>query len=341
MALYGPEHGIRGDADAGALQQDGTDRSTGVKVFSIYGRDRAPTDAMMEGVDVLVFDVQDVGSRYYTYISSMGLSMQSAARKGIPFVVLDRPNPLGGTYVAGFTLQPPQRSFVGQFEIPQVHGLTVGELARMLKGERLVSGLENLDLRIVQAEGWQRTMRWPQYGGAWVPPSPNVPSYDAALVYGGTTLFEGTEASEGRGTRTPFLRLGAPWARGAALAATLNARRLPGVRFTAASFTPVAIVGMSSEPKLKDVPVQGVDIEVTDASAVRPTELGVYVLYDFLQQAPNKTAFFARPDFFDRLTGTPRMREMFVAGATPEQIIAAYGPDVARFEAARRPYLLY
>lgn len=342
VALFGPEHGIRGDADAGARVVDGRDASTGLPVYSLYGANRAPTDAMLEGIDALVFDVQDVGSRFYTFISTMGLSMQAAARKGIPFYVLDRPNPLGGAYVGGFTLVPAQRSFVGQFEIPQAHGLTVGELAQVLKGQRLQPGLENLDLRVVRMENWQRTQRWPATGLAWVAPSPNIPTFEAALVYAGTCLVEGVAASEGRGTRRPFQRLGAPFANADRLAATLNARRLPGVRFTPARFTPVSIAGMSAEPKFKDVPVQGVDIEVTDAQAVQPVELGVHVVHAFLQQAPDKAAFFGtRAAFFDKLTGSPQTREMLLAGRTPEQIIAAYAAEVARFRTARAPYLLY
>lgn len=342
VALFGPEHGVRGDADAGALVEGSRDPRTGTPVFSIYAPGiRAPTDAMMEGIDALVFDVQDVGSRFYTYISTMGLSMQSAARKGIPFIVLDRPNPLGGTYVGGFTLQPPHRSFIGQFEIPQAHGLTVGELAQMLKGQRLVDGLENLDLRVVKMEGWRRDELWPETQLPWPAPSPNIPTFDTALIYAGTCLIEGTSASEGRGTRTPFLRLGAPWANGERLAATLNARNLPGVRFHAAAFTPVAIAGMSAEPKLKDTPVQGIDIEVTNAQAVQPVEMGIYVTHAFMEQAPDRAGFFARPAFFDRLTGNTRLRDMLVAGSTPEAVIAAYAPDVARFRAARTPYLLY
>ena len=341
VALFGPEHGVRGDADAGAKIADGRDTRTGLPAYSLYGPNRAPTDAQMEGLDALVFDVQDVGSRFYTFISTMGLSMQSAARKGIPFVVLDRPNPLGGDYIGGFTLLPAQRSFVGQFEIPQAHGLTVGELAQVLKGQRLVSGLENLDLRIVKMEGWRRGELWPETQLAWPMPSPNIPTFETALVYAGTCLIEGTSASEGRGTRTPFLRLGAPWANGERLAASLNARNLPGVRFRAAAFTPVSIAGMSAEPKLKDTPVQGIDIEVTNAQAVQPVELGVYVTHAFMEQAPDRAGFFDRAAFFDKLTGSPRLREMLVAGSTPEAVIAAYTPDVARFRAARAPYLLY
>ena len=340
-ALYGPEHGLRGTADAGDRIDDGRDPRTGTPIFSIYGRHRAPTDSMMAGVDVLVFDIQDVGARFYTYISTMGLSMQAAARKGIPFVVLDRPNPLGGAYAGGFVLEPAQTSFIGQFAIPEAHGLTVGELARAIKGLRLLPGLDRLDLRVVSMEGWRRADRWPQTGLAWVPPSPNVPDAETALLYAGTCLVEGTSASEGRGTRMPFRRVGDVGIDPDRLAADLNARRLPGVRFTPVRFTPVSIAGMSADPKRKDTPVAGVDIAVTDFDAVRPVELGIHLLDAFLAQKPDRAGFFARPEFFDRLAGTPRMRTMLTSGRRPAAVIAAWRAELARFEARTRPYRLY
>jgi uncharacterized protein YbbC (DUF1343 family) len=341
VALFGPEHGVRGDADAGDRIADGRDPRTGVPVFSLYGRHRAPTDSMMAGLDVLVFDVQDVGARFYTYISTMGLAMQSAARKGIPFVVLDRPNPLGGVYAGGFTLEPAQASFVGQFTIPQAHGVTVGELARIIKGEALLPGLARLDLRVVSMSGWNRPMLWPETGRTWVPTSPNIPTFETALVYAGTCLFEGTAASEGRGTREPFLKLGAPWANAERLAADLNGRGLPGVRFHAVRFTPESIAGMSASPKLRGQALGGIHIAVTDPGAVRPVELGIHALDAFLAQAPDRAAFFERPSAFDRLAGTPRLRTMLTQGARPEAVIAAYQSDVRAWETRRRPYLLY
>ena len=340
-ALFGPEHGIRGDADAGAHITNGRDTATGVHIFSLYGRHRAPTDSMMANLDALVFDVQDVGARFYTYISTMGLSMQSAARKGIPFIVLDRPNPLGGQYVGGFILEPPQTSFVGQFTIPQIHGLTVGEMARMIKGEALLPGLERLDLRVVSMSGWPRPTLWSDTGRPWVPTSPNIPTFETALIYAGTCLFEGTVASEGRGTRRPFTTLGATWADGERLAADLNARRLPGVRFRAIRFTPESIPGMSASPKLLGRALSGIEIEVTDPHAVQPVELGIHALDAFLAQAPDRAAFFERPAAFDRLSGTPRLREMLTRGDRPDAVINAYQADVRAWEARRRPYLLY
>ncbi len=210
-AIFAPEHGFRGQAEAGASVRSGRDAKTGVPIHSLYGATRKPTQAMLRGVDVLVFDIQDVGARFYTYISTMGLAMQAAAAARIPFVVLDRPNPLGGEYVSGFVLEPPCRSFVGQYPIPIVHGLTVGELARMIQGERWLDGLEALELSVVEMQGWRRSMRWPQTQREWVATSPNIPSFEAALVYPGIGIVGEAEVSEGRGTPTPFSLFAAPW----------------------------------------------------------------------------------------------------------------------------------
>ncbi len=340
-AIFAPEHGWRGEADAGAKVEDDRDPTTGAPVYSIYGKVRAPTPEMLENVDLLVFDIQDVGARFYTYISTMGLSMQAAAKANIPFVVLDRPNPLGGEYVSGFVLEPEHESFVGQYPIPIAHGLTVGELAKMIKGEKMLDGLENLDLRVVEMTGYTRAMTWEETGLAFTPPSPNMPDIETARLYPGMCLFEGYSASEGRGTRSPFKMVGAPWADGEALAASLNAQNLPGIAFEAAAFTPVSIEGMSSSPKLQDTALEGVRAAVTDPRALHPVEAGVYATHAFLQQAPDKQAFFARPDFVAKLAGTDRFQQMLLDGATPEDVIAAWQPEVEAFKAQRMPYLLY
>jgi uncharacterized protein YbbC (DUF1343 family) len=340
--LFGPEHGLRGTADAGETVSDGVDDRTGAPVYSLYGQTRKPTPEMLDGLDVLVFDIQDVGARFYTYISTMGLAMQAAAEADLPFVVLDRPNPLGGVLVSGFVLEPEQTSFVGQYPIPVAHGLTVGELAQMIKGEGWLPGLENLDLTVVPVEDWQRPQRWPATGLPWIPPSPNIPDVETAFVYPGTCLFEATGASEGRGTREPFRLLGAPWADGQALVDTLTARTLPGVRFTPAPFTPESIEGMASNPKLEGVPLGGIRLHVVDPSAYRPVATGIHVLHAFYHQAQRAgEAFVTRPDWMDKLAGTERLREMLTAGATPEAIVAAWQAEVDAFAQRRTPYLLY
>ncbi len=340
-ALFGPEHGLRGTADDGERIDDGRDDRTGVPVYSLYGRTRKPTPDMLRGLDVLVFDIQDVGARFYTFISTMGLAMQAAAEAGLPFVVLDRPNPLGGAYMAGFVLEPAHSSFVGQYPIPVAHGLTVGELARLIQGERLLPGLDDLRLEVVPMEGWRREALWPETGLPWVPTSPNIPDFETALVYPGACFFEAAAASEGRGTETPFILLGAPWADGEALTDTLNARGLPGVRFEAARFTPRSIDGMASNPRLEGQALQGIRTVVTDAAAFLPVETGVHVLHAFYRQAPRPESFIAREEWLAKLAGTSRLYDLLTLGRPPEAIIGAWQDEVDAFAQRRAPYLLY
>lgn len=339
-ALFGPEHGLRGTADAGARVADGRDARTGVPVYSLYGRTRRPTPAMLAGLDALVFDIQDVGARFYTYISTMGLAMQAAADAGLPFFVLDRPNPLGGERMAGFVLEPAHTSFIGSYPIPIQHGLTVGELARMIRGEGWLPGLDSLDLRVIPMTGWRRSMRWPETGLPWIPPSPNIPDVETALVYPGAAFIEGTPASEGRGTRSPFRQLGAPWADARALADTLNARGLPGVRFEPVTFTPESIPGMATHPKLEGTPVHGIRYVLTDRAAFRAVETGVHVLHALFHQAPDPGVFLNR-DGLARLAGTDRLAEGLAAGARPDALIREWQAEVTAFARKRTPYLLY
>jgi uncharacterized protein YbbC (DUF1343 family) len=337
-ALFGPEHGLRGTADAGASVADGRDADTGAPIHSLYGATRRPTPAMLADVDVLVFDMQDVGARFYTYISTMGLAMQSAAEAGVPFVVLDRPNPLGGLYVSGFVLEDAQQSFVGQYPIPIAHGLTTGELARMIQGEAWLDGLEGLDLTVVPMDGWQRSQRWGELEAPWTPPSPNIPDAETAHLYPGTCFVEATAASEGRGTDEPFRLIGHPDLDGAALAADLSDRSLPGVGVTAASFTPTSRPG-ASEPKHENVPVEGIELRVTDADSLDAVALGVHLLEALLSHGG--AAMLERPAWLDRLAGTPRLREALERGTPAASIIADWGDEVARFREARSSYLLY
>lgn len=337
-ALFGPEHGLRGTADAGTSVADGRDPDTGVPIYSLYGDTRRPTPAMLAEVDVLVFDMQDVGARFYTYISTMGLAMQAAAEADLPFVVLDRPNPLGGTYVSGFVLEDEQRSFVGQYPIPTAHGLTTGEVATMIQGEAWLEGLDNLSLMVVPMAGWQRNQRWDALETPWTPPSPNIPDAETALLYPGTCFIEATAASEGRGTDAPFRLIGHPDLDGAALAADLSSRALPGVAVTAASFTPSSRPGASA-PKHEGVSVEGIELRVTNADSLDAVALGVHLLEALLSHGGAE--MLERPTWLDRLAGTPRLREALENGIPSEAIIAAWDNEVAEFEDARSAYLLY
>ena len=344
-ALFGPEHGLRGTAGAGETIADGRDQKTGVPVYSLYGDTRQPTPEELEGLDALVFDVQDVGARFYTYITTMGLAMQAAAEADLEFVVLDRPNPLGGTYVSGFTLQAEHQSFVGRYPIPIAHGMTVGELAQMMKGERWLPGLEDLELTVVEMSGWQRDMQWPDTGREWIPPSPNLPTWTTALVYPGMCFFEGVRVNEGRGTDRPFLQIGLPWSRAAAASVvdTLQARSLPGVRVETTRVTPTSRPEAAPSPRFEGRTLHGFEIQVTNGAAVSPVELGVHALHATYHeaQAQGDTAFVSRPTHLTRLAGTDRLAALLDQGVAADSIIATWREEMQAFRNRRSPYLLY
>jgi uncharacterized protein YbbC (DUF1343 family) len=342
-AIFAPEHGLRGAAEAGASVGHSVDAKTGVPVWSLYGRTRKPTPAMLRGIDALVFDVQDIGARFYTYISTLGLAMQAAAAAKIPFIVLDRPNPLGGDYVAGFVLEGSLRSFVGQYPIPIVHGLTVGEIARMIKGEGWLDGLQRLDLEVVGIENWQRAMRWPETQLPWVPTSPNIPTFQSALLYPGIGLVGETNVNEGRGTATPFGVFGAPWLAAPRLIERLERAQFAGVRFEAASYVPVSIPGAAKHPRFVGKPVSGVRLLVTDAARVEPLEIGVHVLAALAAEAraSNVRRLIANVAMFHALAGTKRLYRMLLEGREASAIVAAWRDEVETFKVRRAKYLLY
>lgn len=340
VVLFGPEHGIRGD-DVGIIA-DATDEKTGLPVYSLYGDIRKPTPEMLSGVDVLVFDIQDIGPRFYTYITTMGLSMQAAAENGISFVVLDRPNPIGGYLIEGFVRDEDQYSFVGPFRIPVTHGMTVGEIANMVKAEGMMDGLNNLDLTVVAMEGWDRNKLWTEYDLGWIKPSPNIPGFETALIYPGACFFEGLTASEGRGTQEPFILLGAPWINAQELVDDLNSRNLPGLKFEPATFTPVPLTGMTRDPKFNGQEIYGVRYVVTDSYAVRPVEAGIHMVQAFYKHTPDsdKSTFF-RTEVMTRLAGTPRLQNMISEGRTAEEIIASWQDELSAFGTVRERHLLY
>ena len=343
-AILGPEHGFRGAVEAGLPVRDGIDPTTGIRVFSLYGKTRKPTPAMLVNADILVYDIQDIGARFYTYISTMGLAMQAAAKAGIPFMVLDRPNPLGGTTVAGHVLEPRYVSVVGQYPIPIVHGMTSGELAQMIKGERWLKGLERLDLQVIRMTGWRRTMRWPATGLAWVATSPNIPTFLSSLVYPGIGLVGDTQlVNEGRGTPEPFTQFGAPWLDARRLARRLNALSLPGVTFEATRYRPRSIPKVAAKPLHVGRMINGVRIRVRNVDQVEPLGLGIHVLALLISEARARGVkrLFARPGWFHHIAGTKRLYRMLVKGASGRAVIRSWQAEVMRFERARAPYLLY
>lgn len=344
-AIFAPEHGFRGTAGAGEAIEGGRDPRTDTPVYSLYDDTRRPTAKELAGLDALVFDVQDVGARFYTYITTMGLAMQAAAEADLEFVVLDRPNPLGGNYTSGFVLEPEHQSFVGRYPIPIAHGLTIGELARYIQDEDLLRGVGALDLSVVPVEGWARDMQWPDTGREWTPPSPNLPTWETALLYPGMCFFEGVRVSEGRGTERPFLQIGAPWTPEAAqqVVDTLRGSDLSGVEIDTTSFTPRAMPQAAPSPRFEGQRVFGFELEVTNRRAVDPLEVGVHALHAMYHQAnaQGDTNFVSRPAHFTRLAGTDQFLELLREGASPASIIASWKDEVAAFRERRSPALLY
>ncbi|HEY6106328.1 MAG TPA: DUF1343 domain-containing protein [Anaeromyxobacteraceae bacterium] len=340
LRLFGPEHGVRGDAQYLAAVPDERDRRTGLPVHSLYGPTREslrPTAAQLAGLDALVFDVQDVGTRFYTYQATMLLCMEPAAEAGLKFVVLDRPNPLGGLLVEGPRLRPGFESFCGLHDLAVRHGMTVGELALLFRAER---GLE-LDLEVVPCRGWRRRMGFAETGLPWVIPSPNMPTAETALVYPGMCLLEGTNLSEGRGTTRPFHLFGAPWLDADRLVRDLARERLPGARFRPASFVP-------AWDKHAGTRCHGAELFVSDTRRFRPVRTGLACLALARAQAPRRFAWRAEAyEFvrdvpaFDLLCGSDRERRALEAGAKPARLSRLWIPEERAFARRRARYLRY
>jgi uncharacterized protein YbbC (DUF1343 family) len=327
-ALFAPEHGIRGVIEAGGNVVDTVDERSGVPVYSIYGTVQRPTLEMLKDVDILLFDIQDVGVRFYTFISTMGEGMEAAAGKGIPFVVLDRPDAVGGVRIEGPVLDLKFRSFVGAYPIPIRFGMTLGELAGF-HNDRMA---KKADLKVVRMKNWKRAMWYDQTGLPWVPPSPNIPTLASAAVYPGTCLIEGTNVSEGRGTTLPFELIGAPWIDGARLAEEMRKADLPGVIFRPAGFTPTF-------SKHQGQVCQGVQIIVMERDRFEAVRTGVHLIRAIKSLWPGK--FEWRPSSIDRLSGTDRLRLAIDRGDSPETILASWEAALEEYDAVRRKYLLY
>lgn len=333
-ALYGPEHGVRGDAQAGEYVEYYIDETTGLPVYSLYGQTRKPTPEMLEDVDVLLFDIQDVGTRFYTYIYTMAYAMEAAQENGKEFIVLDRPNPLGGQKVQGPVLDPDYASFVGNYPIPLRHGMTVGELARLFNEEFGIGA----DLTVVEMNGWKRNMYYDDTPLEFVMPSPNMPTLDTALVYPGAALIEGTNVSEGRGTTKPFELIAAPFVDSTEFAQALKDLGLPGVKFRAASFTP-------SFSKHAGTLSHGVQIHVTNKKAFKPIETGLHIVKTLHDMYPEDFEFRAENSqgisFFDNLIGNGWVREAIENGDSVKEMKKQWHHDLKDFEKVRRGYLIY
>lgn len=334
-ALLSPEHGLSAHEADGACVASSIDPHTGLPVYSLYGESRSPSAEALSSVDILVFDIQDVGARFYTYIWTLSYILEAAADAGIPLIVLDRPNPIGGQVVEGPILEPDCSSFVGRYLLPIRHGMTMGELARLFNTQRNLGA----DLTIVQMEDWQRSMWFDQTGLPWVPPSPAMPKLETATVYPGLCLLEGTNISEGRGTATPFESIGAPWIDAHRLADTLNDLALPGVRFRPTFFVP-------SSSKHRGQTCQGTYVHVTNRQAFRPLCTGLHIIHTIRNLWPQEfawleTSWEGYPPHFDLLIGNGWVRRAIDQGQSVADIIARWQEPLAEFDALRQRYVLY
>ncbi|APF17392.1 Uncharacterized conserved protein UCP016719 [Caldithrix abyssi DSM 13497] len=337
-ALFGPEHGFRGNYAAGK-KIDEHSLLDSIPIYSLYGKDVKPTPEMLANIDVLIFDIQDIGARFYTYIWTMALAMEAAAEQNIPFVVLDRPNPINGEAIEGPLLDTAFASFVGLFPIPVRHGMTAGELATLFNEQGWLKNGVRAKLRIVPMKNWQRSMWYDQTGLKFIAPSPNMPDLATATVYPGMCLLEGTNVSEGRGTEMPFLQFGAPWIKTAVLLKELRALNLPGVQFDSTIFKPQSIPGKAVHPKFENQRCYGVRLRVTDRNAFRSFKTGVLVIKALHDLYPDHFAW--RVGHFDRLCGTDAVRLAIEKGEQLDVLFEQWEKEGEAFQKQRQPYLLY
>jgi uncharacterized protein YbbC (DUF1343 family) len=339
VALFSPEHGIRGDVDAGKAVDLYVDQRTGLPVYSLYGKTRKPTREMLQGIDVLVYDLQDIGVRSYTFISTMGLAMEAAAENKIQFVVLDRPDPLTGDRVEGTMVDPGYKSFISAYPIPYVYGMTAGELAEMINGEHWTNGSGVCDLVVIPMQGWKRSMWWDETGLIWVPTSPHIPHSFTTIFYVLTGMLgELGTANQGIGYTLPFELVGAPWVDGYVLARYLNNLKMPGVEFRTISYVPF----------YKDttgIRYRGVQVHVVDRDKLNMTQVQLSIMEALLRLFPDYNIFSrAKPDHilsFDKVVGSDDVRRHLQSGVGVEEILRQVDLRVADFKKIRSKYLLY
>jgi uncharacterized protein YbbC (DUF1343 family) len=324
VALFSPEHGLAGNNDERVASTK--DAATGLPIYSLYAETRRPTDAMLQGIDTLVFDVQDAGVRFYTYTTTMAYCMEEAAKHNIAFYVLDRPNPLGGEVVEGPVLDADKTSFTGYYPLPVRYGLTIGELAQFLNTENHI----NCELRVIAMKNWHRNYFYESTGSRWVPPSPNLRTLKGSILYPGLEILQSAGVSVGRGTETPFEEFGAPWINGDEVATELNARHLPGLRFTGQPFIPV--VGLYGGQRCG-----GVAVRVTDKQAVRSMSMGIEIAAVLKKLYPTN---FDPAKLLFLVANADTIRQL-QEGTSPEQIVASWSNQLNDFDTLRRKYYLY
>ena len=339
VALFGPEHGVRGDVTAGGKVDNFTDPATGLPVYSLYGKTRKPTPEMLKGIDALVYDIQDIGSRSYTFINTMALAMEAAAENNIEFIVLDRPNPLNGNRVEGNVLDLKFKSFVGQYPIPYVYGMTCGELAELLNNEGWLEDQKKCKLTVIKMENWKRWMHWENTKLPWVLTSPHIPNSQTALYYSAIGMVgELGTVNIGVGYTMPFQLVGQEWINGSQLADALNAKQLPGVIFRPLSFKPYYGKQIGKQ-------LSGVQIHITDNATINLTNIQLHVIEVLIKLYPDKNPFVLadsnRNAMFDKVAGTDDVRKKLTNGVSASTIIESWQNNVAQFMKVRKKYLLY
>ncbi len=337
-ALFGPEHGFRGNYAAGQ-KIEGHSLLDSIPIYSLYGKTRKPTSEMLKEIDVLIFDIQDIGARFYTYIWTMALAMEAAAEHNIPFVVLDRPNPINGVEMEGPVLDTTFASFVGMFPIPVRHGMTVGELAKLFNEEGWLKNGAKARLTVIPVKNWKREQWFDETGLEFIAPSPNMPDLTTATVYPGLCLLEGTNISEGRGTDTPFVQFGAPFIDSSKLLQALEKVQLPGVHFEPVHFTPQNIPGKANNPKFLGQLCYGLRLVIDDRNAFKPFLTGVRIVQSLHRLFPEH--FSWRASHFDRLVGTNHLRVAIEKDQDLTGLFARWQLQINRFKQLRKKYLLY
>jgi uncharacterized protein YbbC (DUF1343 family) len=337
--LFSPEHGIRGNLPAGQKYESNNDKKTGLPVYSLYWKNLKPTPEMLKDIDIIIFDLQDVGVRFYTYSITMAYAMQAAAENGKKFIVLDRPNPINGIEVEGTILDTSFKSGVGILPIPIRHGLTVGEMAKMIVGEKWLDNITNLDLQVIPMEGWKREMYYDETHLPWIRPSPNMISVSTAIVYPGTCLIEGTNVSEGRGTSKPFEYIGAPWIDSNRLAQKLNSIKLKGVVLEPIEFIPKSDSISSANIKYENLKCGGVYIKVTNRKVFKSVLTGMNIIQIIYQLYPEQFVFNSK--IFDRLAGGTRIREGILANKPVQILLDIKEKKFKYFRQNRLKYLIY
>ena len=334
--IFAPEHGFYGEASAGAKVEYGKQES-GPIIISLYGKNRKPTIEMLKGIDIIIYDIQDIGARFYTYISTLGMAMEVAAKKSIPLMVLDRPNPLGGLKVEGAILDTNYKSFVGYYPIPTRYGMTVGELSFMAKSKKWLD-CKNLDLIIVKMDNWNRKMYFDDTKLKWIPPSPNIPDLKTAIIYPGMCLFEATNVSEGRGTNNPFSIIGAPWI-DEKFSEKFNNSKISGTKIIFKSFKPISIKGKSENPKHLDAFCNGIILNITNRDSFQPIKTALKAIMlareiyplDFIINETNMKKLWGNGDILDYLNGK----------ISEKQIKKILDQGIEKFKEQRQPFLLY